>query len=292
MRCAVIANPVSGRRGGVLQATAALTVLRRAGWEAELLESRWPGHATELARDAAASGAQLVIAAGGDGTLSQIALGLRGTRVPLAPLPAGTGNDFCRAVGVSLEPETAAAQILRGHPRQIDLMCLNSGRNWAVNMVGTGFDARVTQRINCRSRRTAGPLAYLTAVAGELWHYAPTQLRVEVDGAGWEGPALLAAVANGVSYGAGMNIAPHAVLDDGLLDVVVVGYIPRLEFLRTFPRVFRGTHLSHPAVHSWRGRHVELHSALPSPVVIDGDVTCQTPLTADVGEEECLIWVP
>jgi len=158
--------------------------------------------------------------------------------------------------------------------------------------MGVGFDAAVSVRINRRRRLTGGLGAYLAAVGQELIRYRPTRLALQVDGERWEGEVLLAAVANAQSYGAGMRIAPQAVLDDGLLDVVVVQALSRLAFLRAFPRVLRGTHLSHPAVLTWRGRRVTVETLTPQPVLVDGDVQCSTPLRVEVAPGRAQLWRP
>lgn len=292
MRVALIANPVSGRREGLRCAERALEVFTSAGWTVDLQPTFAPGHATELAREAAASGVDLVVIAGGDGTLSQAATGLSGTGVPLGALPGGTGNDFARALGLPLDARQAAHALLEGRPVEVDLLQLDGGPRRALNLLGTGFDARVCDRINRRSRRLGGSAAYFVALAQELWQYSATHMRITVDDECWEGDALLVAVANGVSYGAGMKIAPNARVDDGLLDVVLVQYIPRLEFIRTFPKVLKGTHITHPAIRCWRGVHAELHTQRPGPVIVDGDLTAETPLQVDIAPDRCLVWAP
>jgi diacylglycerol kinase (ATP) len=292
MRVIIIANPVSGRRLGQAAAEAAAGVFAEAGWKADVRVTRGPGDAKGLARQAAEEKAQVVFAAGGDGTLSQVLAGLLDTGVPAGLIPAGTGNDLARTLGLSLDPVSAARQALEGHAVPVDLMCLQGGELWAVNVLGVGFDARVAVRCNRRPRRLGGLAAYLLAVAGELVALRTTQVRLQVDGQTWEGPLLLCAVANATSYGAGMRIAPHASMYDGLLDVVVVRPVRRLEFLRAFPLVFRGAHLKHPAVQVFRGSHITLQTEQPEPVNVDGDIAATTPLKVEVAAGKGLLWLP
>jgi len=292
MRMAIIANPVSGRRLGRGAAETAARVFADAGWEADVRFTGGPGDAVRLAREAAGEGMDAVFAAGGDGTLSQVLAGLLDTGIPAGLIPAGTGNDLARTLGLSLDPATAARQALSGRPAPVDLMALNDGAQWAANVLGVGFDARVAVRCNRRSRLLGGLTAYLLSVAGELVRFRTTQLRLEVDGKTWEGPMLLCAIANATSYGAGMRIAPQARLNDGLLDVVLVRPLSRLGFLRAFPLVFRGAHLDHPAVEVFRGREVRVETGAAEAVNVDGDICGSTPLKVEVAEGRGLVWLP
>ena len=245
-----------------------------------------------LARKAAGEGFDAVLGCGGDGTLSQVLVGLLDTGVPGGTVPAGTGNDFSRTIGLSRDPATAARQLVRGHATDIDLLQINGGLLWSVNVTGVGFDAQVAVRINRRTRLTGGLVAYLTAVMQELITYRPTEVRLRVGDEQWEGLALLLAVANARSYGAGMKIAPEAKIDDGLLNVVVVEHMSRIAFLRNFPKVLRGTHIAHPAVRTWRASEVSIETPKPSPALVDGDVQCETPLHVRVSHSRARFWMP
>jgi diacylglycerol kinase (ATP) len=292
MRIALITNPTAGRNAGVTAAQRAADEFENAGWETVTRLTRGPGDATRLAREAADEGFDAVFACGGDGTLSQVLAGLLDTGVPGGMIPAGTGNDFARTIGLSRDAAAAARQLIRGQVKDIDLLQINNGALWSVNVAGVGFDAAVAARINRRRRLTGGLLAYLTAVVQELVSYRPTQMHLRVDDEQWEGRALLLAVANARSYGAGMKIAPTAEIDDGLLDVVLVEHVSRLEFIRSFPKVLRGTHTDHPAVRTWRGAEVTVETPQPSPVLVDGDLRCQTPLHVRVSPGRARLLMP
>jgi diacylglycerol kinase (ATP) len=170
MKVALIINPVSGRKRSVIAADAAEPILREAGWEVTRKVTQCAGDATRIAREAAEEGFDLVITCGGDGSFSQALAGLLDTGVPAGLLPTGTGNDFARTVGLSLDPVGAAEQIVRGQATRIDLFAVQSDARpgetlWCANIAGVGFDARVCERTNRRSRVTGGTLAYLVAVA-------------------------------------------------------------------------------------------------------------------------------
>jgi diacylglycerol kinase (ATP) len=292
LRVVLIANPVSGRGRSLAAARQAEPIMARAGWEVETVFTTCHGDATRLAREAAAGGAEAVFACGGDGTLSQVVAGLLDTPVPAGVVPAGTGNDFARTLGLPLTSTAAAARLVRGGPAEVDLLDVNHGALWALNILGLGFDARVCERINVRCRFLCGLPAYLIALAQEFASYRPTQVRLESDNGHWEGAALLVAIANATSYGSGMKIAPGARIDDGLLDVVVVRYMPRLAFLRAFPLVLRGAHLGHPAVMHWQAREVTVSTDPASAFLSDGDLAGQSPVHVQVAPGRANLWLP
>jgi len=292
MHIALIVNPTAGRRRGLRAADAAERVLAAGGWRVTRKLTGAHGDALDLAREAAAEGFEAVFACGGDGTLSEVVQGLIGTGAIGGLIPTGTGNDFARTVGLSQNPALAAKQALGGYAAEIDLLEVNEGAAWSLNVMGVGFDAQVAERINRRPRLAGGVTAYLTAVAQELVRCRPTEVRVTVGKAAWEGRALLVAVANATCYGAGMRIAPEADIMDGLLDVVLVEHLGRLAFVRAFPRVFKGTHLTHPAVHTWRASECTVETAEPAPVLIDGDVHLRTPLRVRVAHRKARFWMP
>lgn len=222
----------------------------------------------------------MVVAAGGDGTIHAVAQGLINTNVPLGILPMGTGNDLARTLGIPSDPVLAAGLLFDHEPLPMDAVrfrCSGS-EGYSLNIAGVGFDATVAQRINDGFRFLRGTTAYLAAVLQCLTTYRPVQLSITFDGETFESDAMLCAVANARFYGGGMQIAPNAKVDDGLIDVVVVGGVSKLEFLRQFPRVFKGTHLSHPAVRSFRGKSVLIGSNEPIPVLADGEIVGLTPV--------------
>lgn len=290
MRVGIIVNPKAGKGTARRAAREVARVLREGGWSVEVLETAAAGETPALAHSLSTEH-DLVLACGGDGTLSEVVNGLLETGTPAGLIPSGTGNDFARAIGLSLQPEQAARQLLTGAPVAVDLLEVGETGLVAINIIGAGFDAAVARRMNAQTRG-AGWLAYLSAVLLELTHYRPTELRLWVDGQEWQGRTLLVAVANAQSYGAGMWIAPQASITDGLLDVVLVREMSRLHFLRSLPLVFRGAHLSHSHVQVWRGREVRIETAPPAPVLVDGDLQAQTPLTVRILPRRARLWLP
>lgn len=292
MRVALIANPQSGRKRGLKAAGVALETMRQGGWEPELRLSEAPGDAQRQARLAAEAGFDAVFVCGGDGSLSEAANGLAGTGTPLGVIPCGTGNDFARTVGISIDPARAAREALHGAPGPVDLLRVNDGALWALNVMGIGLDARVAARVNRRVRWVGGMAAYLMALAAELVDYRLTPVRVCVDGQEWEGRVLLLAVANAASYGAGIRISPLSRIDDGRLEVVAVGYVPRISVLPNLLRVVKGSHLSLPAILHWSGDRVSIETPQPTPLLADGDLKGETPFTAQVAPGTLQFWLP
>lgn len=278
---AVILNPAAGRGQGQrrrkelehLLARTAAGLPEPARWE--IVPTSGPGSGAAQAAEAAAHGADVVAAAGGDGTYGEVANGLVGTGARLGILPLGTGNDFARALGLARDLEKAVHTLFHGAPRPVDLG--RAGERWFINVAGCGFDAVVAERVNQGFRHVSGTAAYVAAVLHALAAFRPAYMRVTTDGETRELRAMLCCLANAQSYGGGMKIAPEARIDDGLLDLCIVGETGRWEFLRTFPRVFKGTHVTHPKVTMLRARHVLLESDPPLPVLIDGEVIGTTP---------------
>jgi diacylglycerol kinase (ATP) len=280
----VVLNPTAGRgqgraRRAELERLLADCASNEIGaWR--IVETTAPGEAAILAREAAREGAEVVAAAGGDGTYGEVVNGLVGAAARLGILPLGTGNDFSRALGLGTDLAHAVRTLFQGVPRAIDLG--RCGDRWFINVAGCGFDAIVAERVNRGFRHLRGTSAYVAAVLQSLVAFRPAAMRLTIDGETREVRAMLCCIANASSYGGGMRIAPDARIDDGLFDLCLLAEAGRWEFLRAFPRVFRGTHTTHPKVTMLRARHVEIESDPSLPVLIDGDVVCRTPVTLDL----------
>jgi len=279
-RITIILNPAAGRGQGA-RCRAELEHLLR--MESESLSVEWgiletpaPGTGTALAARAAALGADLVVAAGGDGTYGEVVNGLVGTGAKLGILPLGTGNDFSRCLGLGTDLKQAVATLFQGMPRWIDLGRVQD--RWFINIAGCGFDAVVAERINRGFRYLHGTAAYVAAVYQCLLSFRPAMMRLTLDGETREVRAMLCAIANASSYGGGIQIAPDARIDDGWFDVCLIGEVGKWEFVRVFPRAFKGAHVGHPKVTMLRARHVVIESNPPLPVLADGDISGTTPV--------------
>lgn len=245
-----------------------MQALRERGFEVEHCTAESYDALRRAGRLALTEPSRALVVVGGDGMVHLGVELLAGLEVPLGIVPTGTGNDLARGLGLPIGDIDAAVnrvvQSLTGEPRRIDAARVLGGdgveRDRFVCVFSAGFDAIVNERAN-RLRRPRGASRYILALLLELTLLRPRRYRLVVDGVPEEADALLAAVANNRSLGGGMMIAPDARLDDGLLDLVLVRPMGRLAFLRVFPRVFRGSHVTLPAVRIRRCRSVEIHAA-------------------------------
>jgi diacylglycerol kinase (ATP) len=255
---ALLVNPTSGKGRGARLADPVAERLRDAGASVDLIVGRDADEAFDKVRDRVARGVDTLVAVGGDGLVNMALQVVAGTSVPLGVVPAGTGNDFAGALGLSLsDPLAATEHILRCRAREVDLG--RAAGRWFGGVLGSGFDSLVNERAN-RMSWPRGRARYNLAILAELRTFRPVPFELVVDGETWQTEAMLVAVGNGPSYGGGMRVCPDARLDDGLLDVTVLGPISKPEFIRVFPTVYRGRHVSHHAVTVRRARRVSLRA--------------------------------
>lgn len=227
-----------------------------------------------------------VIGVGGDG-LAHLLLQLCVPRqVPFAVVPAGTGNDFVRSLGWSLEYiEPLLERVTNSEPTSIDLGNVDS--EWFGAILSTGFDSVVNERAN-RLSWPKGPQRYNLAIALELSRFKPIEYEITCDGNTFTTEAMLVAVGNGKSYGGGMNICPAAQLHDGLFDVVILEPVSTVEFIKTFPKVYSGSHLSHPAVKTLRAKKVTISANAIA--YADGERIGPAPVSAESIKDAGLTW--
>lgn len=276
----VILNPAAGRGRARRQRAALCHLLNyvalQVGCSWQIVETTRRGEATMLARQAANEGVPIVVAAGGDGTLGEVANGLVGTSAKLGVLPLGTGNDFARCVGISENLSVAVDNLFTGKAYPVDLGRV--GDRYFINVAGCGFDAAVAQRVNRGFRFLRGTAAYVAAVYQTLVTFKPVQMHIIADDEVISERTMLCTVANTQSYGGGMRIAPMAQIDDGWLDVCIVKAVSKVEFVRVFPRVFTGTHITHPCFVMFKAKRIRVESNPAVPVLVDGDVRGTTPV--------------
>ncbi|MFC9406833.1 diacylglycerol kinase [[Kitasatospora] papulosa] len=257
-------NPTAGSGRGARAAQPAASALRDAGFSVRTVLGEDADDALRRAREAAAGGTGALITVGGDGMMSLALQAVAGTATPLGAVAVGTGNDFARALGLPIRDPAAAGRLAAealkaGTVRSIDLGRV--GERWFGSVLASGFDSRVNDRGN-RMRWIGGRFKYDLAILAELASFRPIPYRLRLDdGPVTEVEATLIAVGNGTTYGGGMRICADAVMDDGLLDVTVVGDCSRTTLLKVFPKVYRGTHLGHPAVTVHRVSSISLAAA-------------------------------
>ncbi|WP_260857184.1 YegS/Rv2252/BmrU family lipid kinase [Microbacterium sp. 1.5R] len=279
---AVLTNPFAGKGRGRAAADAALDRLTERGAEVRVYSGATAVETKELVARAIAARPAAIVVVGGDGTLSGIIDDLVAAALPVALVPAGTGNDLARALHLPRhDPSAAVDLVFDGTPRTIDVGEVRSGNGTApfLTIAALGFDARVSERTNIL-RWPHGALRYYLALVIELVRLRPLRFVVAVDGGADERrPGTLIAVGNTASYGGGMPVCVGADATDGMLDLVEVEPLGRLRLLRLFPLLLRGTHLARPEVSHRRARSVSVRA--PGLVVYaDGE---------RVGEHECTI---
>ncbi|QSB12678.1 sphingosine kinase [Natronosporangium hydrolyticum] len=265
-RVAVLTNPTAGRRRHRRLVPQLLERIAAAG-ELDVLRTTSAAEATAACREVVAAGATTLVVVGGDGTLHAAIQAVAGSQTALAVVPAGTGNDFAAALGVPADPmraaDSVAAALRSGGTRQVDLARVTNGDGavrWYGAVLAAGFDAIVNERAN-RIRWPRGDRRYDVAIFLELVRLRPRRYRLVLDGEPLEVSAVLVALGNTASYGGGIRICPTADPADGKLDVVIGRTMGRFTLTRLRPLAYRGTHLAHPLVDSYRATTVEISAA-------------------------------
>jgi YegS/Rv2252/BmrU family lipid kinase len=284
----VIVNPTSGRGRGARSIPKIEEFLRVEGLAFDLVRTERPWHATELARQAAREGYDVVVAAGGDGTVNEVLNGLMRARyedgcdgVAMGVLCVGTGNDFAFGVGVPSDLEAACRVLCEGALRQIDVGRVAGGRypegRYFGNGVGIGFDALVGFEA-VRFKWLGGVLSYAVGALKTIFfrrQRAPL-IQVTCDDETWTRSSLMLSVMNGQRMGGGFMMAPHSEIDDGLLDLCLAGQVCRLCMLPLILRFIRGTQVAHRAISASRAHRVMISAvegALPAHA--DGETLCE-----------------
>jgi diacylglycerol kinase (ATP) len=272
-RAAVIINPISGL--GVRPDTArqraeqAAAFVEALGVAAEIFVTERRHHARDLTKAAVARGVEVVIAWGGDGTVNEVASSLVFCDAALGVVPSGSGNGLARELGLPLEPRAAFERALGGMPRRIDAGEL--GGHLFFNIAGIGLDADVAHRFAASGHARRGMRMYVVQSTAALLSYRATPMSLTVDGATREVRPLLVAFANARQYGNGALIAPHARVDDGKIDVVVVDDRPLLGIVRRIPALFRGTLDTVPGVSMQKASAAEVKAAGTIRYHVDGE---------------------
>jgi len=288
-RFTFVVNPEAGKGEGKKVFAALERELKTRGVDYLAVVTTGPGDATRAAREASSPH---IVAVGGDGTINEIANGMAGGTGALGIIPAGSGNDFIKCVGIPRRPLDALDVVLTGKPRPVDVGTVrctvekegggNSVPRLFVNGVGVGFDAAVAART--REIPLLGGIAlYLAAVFQTLGRYTAPTFRMEGEHVNREAPALLIAVGNGTCAGGGFYLTPDASVDDGLLDICAVDDKNVLEILRLMPRVMRGKHHNVPGVKFFRDRNFVITADTQFYVHADGEIVGANVRRVEIG---------
>ena len=227
-----------------------------------------------------------VISVGGDGLAHLVLQATVPLNVAFAVIPAGTGNDFVRALNWPVsEIEQMLNKITTTAPQKIDLGLVDG--EWFGAVLSSGFDSTVNEKANTL-RWPKGPAKYNLAIALELPLFRPSHFHIEMDDRSISTDAMLIAVGNGSSYGGGMQVCPDASLSDGLFDVMVLSPISKLEFIKVFPKVYKGAHVQHPEVNVYRTSKIRISS--DAIAYADGERIGSLPVSAECVSGAGLTW--
>lgn len=286
----IIANPRAGHGQGFRNVVRLREVIRRRGFDCTPILTDGPGHATEIARRLAEASEPRIAVMGGDGTIGEVVDGIVGSGTEMGVIPMGTGNDVARSLGLPRNDlEAALVVALSGSSRPVDV-----GRErdrHFVSVLGLGFPSLVADRANATTWLHGSP-AFFFAVYKALYRLRPVPLKIELDDRTLELDCVAVLIQNTPYTGGGLLMAPGATVDDGMLDVVVVGEIGRLDLMVHFPRAYRGRHLEHPAFEVYRTRSVRIEAAESLPKMFDGDLCGSTPVEVSVVRGGVRIVVP
>ncbi len=275
---AIITNPSAGRGRGERIRDVAVARLRDAGLVVRDLQGADADEACDLAHACVRDGVEALVVCGGDGMVHLAVQAVAGTGIPLGIIPSGTGNDVARYFDIPRkDPVAAADRVIACRTRTVDLA--RCGSQYFVTVLAAGFDAVVNERANAMTW-PRGQMRYNLATLSELRTFEPRPYTIDLDGEVIHREAVLVAVGNGPSYGGGLRITEGAVLDDGLLDVVIVKTLSKPALVRAYPRLFNGTHVTLPQYEHHRVRTVSV--AAPGIVAYaDGERLGALPLTVE-----------
>jgi diacylglycerol kinase (ATP) len=290
MKTLVIVNPTANQ-GRILQILPQVEArLKELGIEATVRLSPSPTAPPEMARQGIAEGFQRIVAAGGDGTSHMVGGALAGTDAVVGFLPMGRGNDYAIALGIPRDP-LAACEVLRsGEVTEVDIGRRMDGQIF-VNMAGAGFDSEVNRYGN-QVRWIKGGMVYYYAAIVQIFRFKAATFTLVHDQGTWKGKALMIGIGNSPQYGGGMLLTPHANLRDGLFDIVVVGDLGKIDFFRTLPKVFKGTHLENPKVSEFKTSRIEISCDAAYCSYADGDFFSDLPMTLEVVPRALRVLVP
>lgn len=275
MPAKIILNPYANRWGAGKMAVGAAETLRGLGYAFDMVQTQGPGNAVTLARQAVRDGFDPIVAAGGDGTISEVVNGLlaEADRAParLGLLPLGSANDYVVQVGVPLDVEAACRNLVEArHERVLDAGRVND--RVFMNDVNMAFGAQVNVEAET-IKRLRGSLIYLGGVFKALRHYHLPKVTFAWDGGRLEDKRIvLAYVGNGWRTGGVFHLTPDAIQDDGQLDFIYGDAMSRMQTLRLLPKTFDGSHVQAPTVFSTRCTWLDVTSAEPIPVLADGEI--------------------
>jgi len=284
----LIVNPAAGAGRTARKWPQIRGLLKSIGlrFEHDLTEA--PEHAIALARAAAEKGYEMVVSVGGDGTINEVVNGLYDAgsigRTALGIIGTGTGSDYIRTIGIPRHPEEACRRLVNPGRITVDLGVaeyVSRGRTVKrlfINFAGLGFDAEVVKATTHRFKTLGGLPAYLAGLLNTLLFYHGIEVVLNLDGQTEDRKICVVLIGNGKYGGGGMLAMPDADPKDGLFDVLIIDDLSKPDLLWSLPRIYRGTHLTHPRVTLKRARNIEIRAGQPTSIQADGELLGETPV--------------
>lgn len=288
----VVANPLSGKGRSLKIAAKFKARAALSGYHVDVIDIFGRDEMLRAVLDRLKENRESIIGivcVGGDGLLHCLLPVITEFNLPFTVIPTGTGNDFAREIGALGRTLDQTVSKFSDDPAAIDsVMIKGDGREMrACQVLSLGFDALVNERANS-FRYVKGKLKYVIAIIRELPVFKPMYFEITIDGRDYSRSAMLIAIANGPSYGGGMRICPSARFDDGLLDVLILSQVSILELIRVFPKVYSGTHISHPAVEIIQGKEISVNA--PATAYADGEYVSRLPISIQVEPASLKVW--
>jgi YegS/Rv2252/BmrU family lipid kinase len=289
----VIVNPVAGANKSTFRQWPHIqSLLRENGLSFDFQYTEGVGHASELARLAASDGYHFLVAVGGDGTINEVANGLLNSpdadATTLGVVSTGTGNDFIRSMGIPRDYIKACKCVMGNHRSLIDVGLVEfkqngkTARRYFINGAGVGFDAEVTETSHRMPRLVNNTVPFVLSLLKTLPTYRNKDVQMSIDGRQEKRRVLSVIVSNGAYFGGGMRIAPEAELNDRHLDVLTIGDVGKAELLQVFPRVYKGTHITHPKVRMEKAEKITIECDRRILLQADGELLGEGPVTFQI----------
>jgi diacylglycerol kinase (ATP) len=288
----VIVNPAAGSKATYRHWPHIQSLLRNGGLDFDFQYTEGTGHATELARAAASDGCRFLIAVGGDGTIHEVANGLlTATHVDTSVMgivSTGTGNDFVRSVGIPRDYIGACKRLMEPGRTIIDVGLVTYQKNgqkqqrYFINSAGVGFDGEVAETTEQLPKGLGHSVPFVLGLLKTLPAYRNKDIKLNIDGRIEARRMLSVIVSNGAYFGGGMKIAPEATPSDQQLDVITIGDVSKLELLKVFPRVYKGTHITHPLVKTAKAKKISIESPQRILLQADGELIGEGPVSFEI----------
>lgn len=282
----IIVNPVSANNSTAKEWPQFKKILLENGYEFETVITEYPGHATELSKNALKAGYGTIMSVGGDGTMNEVVNGFFIDGQPIAEnsrlvvFSRGTGCDFIKTLGIKKGIENLLEILARNEEKQVDVGCVSFIDNgekintrYFVNVADIGIGAETANRVNKHSKLLKGFLSFMLGAVSTIIMYKNKDFEVIIDDKTVISERMNSVIiANGRYFGGGMKVAPDALLDDGLFDIIIFGDLSKPDLIKSFPLIYDGKHLTHPKLRFYRGNRIKVKSGGKGLVEVDGEI--------------------